>query len=475
MLLRCRGAGGIDVSDAELPPVIVGAGPAGLASAATLVKAGLRPIILDEAARPGGQGTRRLAPAMRSMSQRLMGGNATARTARRERDEDDILRACDWRPGSLVWGVFGNRLEMLRNGVHDSLEFSQLMISPGATDRIMALPGWTLPGVYSLGGAQVALKHHAALIGQSVVMAGSSPLLYLAAAQYARMGVKRLVVVDTTSTRDKLKAGLGMALTAPGTLLEGISLLLELRRLGVRTITGASLRRIIGEERAEALEIRRSDGTVERISCDAVAYGHGLRPETQLAELAGAEFRFDPVLRNWFPVIDSDGRAGPRLWLAGDGARTGGRVAAAKSGRLAALSMLEARGELPQSTDREALRRSIVRLRQFQTHMAKAFRWPHEYAATLPDDTIVCRCERVHAGEIRAAIRKIAGPAEINRVKAITRCGMGRCQGRFCSQTLQELTAATADLPVSDVGRIRAQAPVKPIPISASQPETVQP
>ncbi|MGH6859337.1 MAG: FAD-dependent oxidoreductase [Phyllobacterium sp.] len=463
------------MSKAELPPVIIGAGPAGLACAAALVKADLRPIILDEAAGPGGQGTRRLAPAVRSMSQQLMGGNATAQTARRERDENEILRACDWRPGNLVWGIFGNRLEILQDGGHEGLEFSQLMISPGATDRIMALPGWTLPGVFSLGGAQVALKQHAALIGQSVVMAGSSPLLYLAAAQYARMGVPRLVIVDTASTQDKLKAGFGMALTAPGTLFEGISLLLELKRLGVRTITGARLQRIIGDERAEALEIRRSDGTVERISCDAVAYGYGLRPETQLAELAGAQFRFDPVLRDWFPVIDSDGRAGAHLWLAGDGARTGGRIAAAQSGRLAAFSMLEARGALPKWLERKALRRSVIRLRQFQIHMAKAFRWPHENAATLPDDTVVCRCERVHAGEIRAAIRNVAGPVEINRVKAITRCGMGRCQGRFCSQTLQELTAATSGLAVCDVGRIRAQAPVKPIPISASQPEAVQP
>ncbi|GHC72628.1 NAD(P)/FAD-dependent oxidoreductase [Limoniibacter endophyticus] len=463
------------MSESEHSPVIIGAGPAGLACAATLVEAGLRPIILDEAVRPGGQGTRRLASAVQPLARRLMGSKGVVETARREAAEDAILKACDWRPGNLIWGIFGDRLEILRDGRHEELKFSQLMISSGATDRIMALPGWTLPGVYSLGGAQVALKQHAALIGQSVVMAGSSPLLYLAAVQYARMGVRSLVVVDTVPRLNKMKAGIGMALTAPTTLLEGVSLLLELKRRGVRMVTGASPQRIVGHDRVEALEIQHADGCVERISCDAVAYGYGLRPETQLAELAGAQFRFDPTLRNWFPLIDEDGRAGPNLWLAGDCAQTGGRVAAAKSGRLAALSMLEARGNPALSAEMRALRRSVGRLRQFQLHMAKAFRWPHEMAGTLPDATIVCRCERVSAGEIRAAVGNIAGPVEVNRVKAITRCGMGRCQGRFCGQTLQELTATASGLPVADVGRMRAQAPVKPIPISASQSEVVHP
>lgn len=454
----------------QIPPVIIGSGPAGLACARTLVEAGMRPIVIEETSRPGGQGTRRLSAAMAKEAVRFMGSRAAVNaTAAREASEDDVLAACDWRPETLAWGIFADRIETIRDGLHDSIPYDRLLIAVGATDRIMALPGWTLPGVFSLGGAQIALKKHSSFIGKRIVLAGASPLLYLAAAQYARMGARELTVVDTARAADKLKAALGMAMTAPKTLLEGALLLRELRQYKIRRIEGATLVKAAGLERVESLHIRHADGRPEVIICDALAVGHGLRPETQLAELAGADFRFDEKLRNWFPVVDADGRAGSKLWIAGDGAMIGGRVAAAESGRLAAFSMISSRTGVTENTaEVRRLRKSVMRLRRFQLHMAGAFPWPHKTVAELPDDTIVCRCERICAGAIRDAVRKVAGPVEVNRVKAITRCGMGLCQGRYCGQTLQELTAATCQRPAADVGRLRAQAPVRPIPIAAA-------
>jgi bacterioferritin-associated ferredoxin len=79
---------------------------------------------------------------------------------------------------------------------------------------------------------------------------------------------------------------------------------------------------------------------------------------------------------------------------------------------------------------------------------------------------MVCRCEGISAGELRASLRADFGPAEVNRLKAITRCGMGRCQGRFCALAAAELTAQTLRLPLEAVGRLRAQPPVKPLPLA---------
>jgi len=47
-----------------------------------------------------------------------------------------------------------------------------------------------------------------------------------------------------------------------------------------------------------------------------------------------------------------------------------------------------------------------------------------------PDEAVVCRCERVTAGEIRAAIRE--GVRDLNQLKAVTRAGMGACGAKTC-------------------------------------------
>jgi len=55
----------------------------------------------------------------------------------------------------------------------------------------------------------------------------------------------------------------------------------------------------------------------------------------------------------------------------------------------------------------------------------------------IPDDAIVCWCERVTAGEIRTWIRK--GIRDLNQIKAITRAGMGACGSKTCGDLILQL------------------------------------
>ncbi len=55
----------------------------------------------------------------------------------------------------------------------------------------------------------------------------------------------------------------------------------------------------------------------------------------------------------------------------------------------------------------------------------------------LPDEQIVCRCERVTAGEIRALIR--GGVRDLNQLKAVTRACMGACGGKTCPNLIRRL------------------------------------
>jgi len=59
------------------------------------------------------------------------------------------------------------------------------------------------------------------------------------------------------------------------------------------------------------------------------------------------------------------------------------------------------------------------------------------YVERTADDTIICRCERVTAGEIRRLIRE--GVRDINEIKAVTRTSMGSCGAKTCTPLLHRL------------------------------------
>ncbi len=62
---------------------------------------------------------------------------------------------------------------------------------------------------------------------------------------------------------------------------------------------------------------------------------------------------------------------------------------------------------------------------------------PAESMDIIPDDAIVCRCERVTAGEIRKLIRE--GVRDMNEIKALTRAGMGACGGKTCTNLIKRI------------------------------------
>ncbi|MFC2023634.1 (2Fe-2S)-binding protein, partial [Chloroflexota bacterium] len=59
------------------------------------------------------------------------------------------------------------------------------------------------------------------------------------------------------------------------------------------------------------------------------------------------------------------------------------------------------------------------------------------YVERITDDSIVCRCERVTAGELRALVRQ--GYRDINEIKAVSRAGMGACGAKTCTALIHRL------------------------------------
>jgi NADPH-dependent 2,4-dienoyl-CoA reductase/sulfur reductase-like enzyme len=447
--------------------VIVGAGPAGVRAAATLAAAGLRPIVIDESPAAGGQIYRQPPPAKRRRLQDLYGFEWKKAAALHQTMEQLCARdAVEYLPGTMVWNCRRDMLDLYHpERGHSSIRFDRLILATGAMDRIAPLPGWENAGVYTTGAAQIALKAQGCLLGSRPIFAGTGPLLYLVAYQYAKAGATIAAVIDTTPLLQKIRALSGLA-ARPSMMFKGFYYLLVLYAKGVRVVHGAQLTAIDGEAGDKRLHWKRN-ARESSASGDTVCIGHGLRSETQLADLAECAFEFSAVNRQWLPRRDAAGRtSNPNVYITGDGAGILGAEAAEHDGRQSALAVLQDIGIVavapPPGTGDGASRR----FHRFRNGLEHAFGWPANWAGSCSDATVICRCEGITAGQIRHAVSGME-LKELNRVKAITRCGMGRCQGRVCGAAAAEIAALAAGLPLNAVGRFRTQAPVKPIPFQS--------
>ncbi|RDJ21251.1 NAD(P)/FAD-dependent oxidoreductase [Bosea caraganae] len=444
-------------------PLIVGAGPAGIRAAQALAEVGLRPLVVDEAPSCGGQIYRqRLVPDERS-SVALYGSEA-AKAEGLHRDFAALTDRIDYWPQALLWSLREGKADIAVGGASRQVAYDGLILATGATDRTLPIPGWTLPGVFTLGGTQIALKAQGCAIGAKVVFIGSGPLLYLVAWQYMKAGVSVAAVLDTAPFSAKLNLLRGLVLE-PAVVLRGMRMTAELKLKGVALRYGVSDVRIEGGERVEGIAWREGGGEMH-LACDGAGYGLALRSETQLADLAGCRFRFDQRDRAWLPERDAAGRSSADgVYLAGDGASIAGADAAELSGERAALALLEDRG-LPHRPERAAaIEHSLARVSRFRDVLEAAFPFPAHWAKDIADETLVCRCEEVSAGELRRAAADFS-LSEVNRLKAVSRVGMGRCQGRMCGAAAAELLAAETGRAIDAVGRLRSQAPIKPIPLT---------
>jgi len=453
---------------AEPRVIVVGTGPAGVRCAETLVQAGLVPVVVDEGRRDGGQIYRRQPEGFQRPYAKLYGSEAH-KAEDLHRSFEALRPKVDYRAETLAWNVTPNKLHVLHDGNQTAtLPFDALVVCSGATDRLMPVEGWNLAGCYSLGASQIALKSQACAIGRRVVFMGTGPLLYLVASQYVQAGATVLAVLDTSPFSQRLRALPALA-SRPGLLLRGMALNRVLRKAGVAVHSGVTPLRITGAAATgvQGVTVRKGDGGEMHFDCDAVALGYHLRAETQLADLARCEFQFDGASRQWLPKIDSDGRSTTAgVYLAGDGARILGADGAEAAGRLAALAVLSDLGRPTSPDPMPALRRTLDKMDRFRRGLVTAFPWPHAHAVALPDSAVVCRCETITAGELRRVVDEMGG-CEMNRAKAFSRVGMGRCQGRFCGHAAAEVVAHAAGIPVQMVGRLRGQGPVKPLPMTA--------
>jgi bacterioferritin-associated ferredoxin len=77
------------------------------------------------------------------------------------------------------------------------------------------------------------------------------------------------------------------------------------------------------------------------------------------------------------------------------------------------------------------------------------------------DDMVICRCEEITLGEIKAAIRD--GFRTLNGIKRVTRAGMGLCQGQTCQRLVTRILTEELGIAAADIDPTTARGPVRPL------------
>lgn len=449
---------------------VVGAGPAGIAAAARAAEEGLAVRLLDEQPAPGGQVWRAAdrVPAEAGERDVLRSSYAAAGPALA------ALRATSMRhhQGATLVDVSPDLelswLQRREDGTHgvETATTRTLVLATGAMERPVPFAGWTLPGVMGVGALQTALKTGGLVpAGDGLVLAGQGPLLLLYLAQLEAVGARPRAVLDIGAAT----APLGALPSAPAAWAGAPHLMIRgLRLLAARALARTPGYRVTsleacGDGRLEA--VRFTHGRrVRELPCAVLGVHDGVVPDTQPSRLLGLAHRWNPLRVCFEPVTDATGRSSDaRVWVVGDAGGVEGAETATARGALAAVTIAAELGRLTGPNAVMAPKPYALRRRRGQA--ARRF-LDRLYAPTLgaeapADATVVCRCEAVTAGEIRAAVRD--GASGPNRVKTFTRCGMGPCQGRLCGLALTRLVAAETGRPPDEVGALRVRPPLKPI------------
>jgi NADPH-dependent 2,4-dienoyl-CoA reductase/sulfur reductase-like enzyme len=399
--------------------LIIGGGAAGLSAAATAAALGLSVELVDERPALGGNfyAGAHLNPDARWGADYARGPVLIS-----------AARAAEVHTGTFAWRVERNGQTYIVDGGESvrPIKPRRLLIATGAMERPVPIPGSTLPGAMYAGAAQLMLKAASSVPAGRYVLVGSGPLMLLLANQLLKRGAAPAAIVDTTPDAGPIRsmADWRAALSVPRLLVKGAGLVASLTAARIpwhKVARGVSIE---GQGRAESVSFIDRHGRRQSIETDLVLLHDGVVPNDQVARQLGWQL----------------GRLG--------------------------LDERDRRARAPAA--------ELRRHRAFRPFLEARFPPAISRADAAADDTVICRCENVTAGEIRSAIGQGAtGP---DQLKSFTRCGMGPCQGRTCSMAVAEIISSETGSMIADIGRQDIRAPLKPLPlgkIAAAAPESV--
>ncbi|HEY8315086.1 MAG TPA: FAD-dependent oxidoreductase [Candidatus Baltobacteraceae bacterium] len=430
---------------------VVGAGPGGLAAATAAARAGAHVVLIDGYANAGGQYSKQRFDAARP----------------RAGSYDTRVYAVSRRDRALPF-----RLYATRAGRPLTIDARALVLAPGAYERALPFPGWDLPGVMTPGAAQTLVKAHGVRPGNRVAIAGSGPFLLPVAIALLEASARIVGIYEAASLPALWRMPAALA-QMPERALQAGCYARTLRDAGVPVHFGRAVTSAHGEERLETIRIARVDrlwrpraGGEYDVAVDVLCTGFGFLAQTDLADQLQCK-RYEDGGAFFVACGERAQTSVPGAYAAGEISGIRGAEAALAQGEIAGIGAAAYCGKLTRAQAAFAARepaRRFAKHAAFAGALARSYSVRRGWTAWLRDDTLVCRCEEVPAGAIRDAVT--SGARDLRAVKALTRCGMGLCQGRMCAYAAAQITAELTGSTPAAVGTFTRTGLAIPVPLN---------
>lgn len=454
--------------------VIIGSGLSGIVAANNLADHNLNLLLLDENIHIGGQ-------LLRKLPERL--GSDTGY-------QPDKLKRIGFR---FVDRIKHNKIRILNRtkvlAVYpesvllieedgkrvSTIETDIVLFATGAREKFLPFKGWTLPGVISTGAAQILMKTSGILPSKEILIGGSGVFLFAIAYEILKNNGRVLSVLEQNSMIDKLSL-LSQFLHQFSKFSEGGRFVSKIFLSGVPVRHRTRIIEARGEKHLEKVVTVRMDrkgsvveGSETIYNTNSLAIGYGFTPNIELPQLAGCELEYEGDKGGWIVKVKDDLETTvENMYAAGEITGIAGALKSINEGRISALSILNKLGKMSEDEFSRQLR-PLKKERGHHLAFGKYFnslcKTPEEAITSIPEETVICRCEDVRMGDIKKAI--LNGHTTTGAIKKATRIGMGACQGRICGPVLYDIVSAFTKISPNDIPLLSVRPPVKPVSIGS--------
>lgn len=345
--------------------IIIGAGPAGLNAASSCARYGMKVLVIDEYMRAGGR-------LLGQLYEEPGGGWWNGIEESRKMFEDAVAKGVEIFLSTPVSNIENSNDLWTVYTEHGAFQTKKLLLATGAAESPLPVPGWTLPGVMSVGAAQVMTNVHRVkpgsrgiIIGVNVLSAAIAMELKMANIDVAALTLpeKNMMTKDAGNPKEVIKSLLHVSHMAPSMLVRYGSKLMRnsfMQNIGAKFYPGNGVKmwdipiqlrkavtEIYGEGKVEGVKLAsiNSNGEViagseKDVTVDFVCIAGGLYPLTELAGVAGCPFYLVKELGGYVPLHNEKMETPlPGLYVAGNITGIEGAKVAAAQGKTAGLSM----------------------------------------------------------------------------------------------------------------------------------------